>query len=249
MSPNPSNAEVVSFGHNLTATTHVLEKYQASVGGQVLAFGATEDLSIGTSTWLLLDYEMYNAYARYRITKTEDYSQSIQFGYFQTDPASLRYNMKAAWLNWMHGWHSASGYNFFLNFQVHYYIDEVKPFSMRRPRVWRDPTELVLSTLHEVPLANGFYLMGELGILGLARKHPILHTGSSLQWRSESWLVQMGYSMTAAFYALATPSQRRDLHQTLGLSNGENHGLGESFSNTIKRDFSIHPELVLQYFF
>lgn len=236
-----------SFGHNLSATTEVLKSKEVSAGLQVLAVGLSDQVSFGTSTWLLSDYNMYNGYVRYQFEKNEDYSQSIQVAFFQTMDSSRTYDMTALWAGWVHGWHTEKRYSFYLNAQFMYFFNERRPFSLRRPRIWRDPTEFIVTTLHEVELVNGFYLMGELGILGLVRKFPLIHTGASLQWRSQHWLFQFGYSLTGTTHGFGDRFSRFD--SGAYLSNGDRNGLGDSASEVVKRDFSVHPEITIQYVF
>lgn len=191
---------------------------------------------------------MYNLYLRYLLKKNESYSQALQASYYKTDGGSNTYRMEAGWLNWIHGWHFNSGYIFFLNAQFMYFVDETIPFSLRRPRVWRDPTEFNISTLHEVKLVHGFYLMGELGILGVVRKFPLIHSGASLQWRSNHWLIQIGYSTTATLAAIGGNRKYRQDVATY-ISNGDDHGLGDHLAQFIKYDYSLHPEVVIQWYY
>ncbi|MCJ8276275.1 MAG: hypothetical protein HRT44_02995 [Bdellovibrionales bacterium] len=246
---NISHAELqpIVFGHNLSATSHVLDPGNCSVGLLTVACGIAEDLAIGSSPWLFMDYNMYSFFARYRIEKTEDYEEVLQLGLFQTDSASRTYDMSAVWLYWIHGYDLAPHYNLFLNIQGAYYFNENRPFSLRRPRVWKDPTDWNFTTLHELTLVNGFYIMGEVGFLGVVRKYPQIHTGASIQWRSKRWLIQAGFTNTGTLQAYWSPSNRQDIAQSL--SNGRDHGLGDGSSDILKYDFSIHPEFVIQFYF
>jgi hypothetical protein len=188
---------------------------------------------------------MYNIYLRYKFSKSSTRSHAVQLGAFDTFQNSMStYMMSALWLTYIKGWHYDK-YNFFLNGQVMYFFEDSRPFSLRRPQLNSDPTELIVSSLHEIELRNGFFLMGEMGFLGLARRYAYLHTGASLQWRSQSWLVQFGFTNTGTLNAYFSPSSRSDmswLHYDTNYSPAER----KKFLNS---DFSMHPEFVLQYYF
>lgn len=238
----------VSFGHNLTATSHVMNEGGCTFGFQVAGCGVSEKLSLVTSPWLIGDYNSYNFFARYQYEKNEDRVEAVQLAVFKSFGGE--YDMFAAWLTWIRGYLIRPGYNLFLNVQFANYFEEERPFSLRRPRIWGTSTELSISTLHEVELVNGFYIQGEVGVLGVVRKYPLLHTGASMQWRSQRWLIQAGFSMTGTIHALFSPNRRFD--SAVLLSNGDDHKVessSEFITDFIKYDFSVHPEIAVQYFF
>ena len=155
--------------------------------------------------------------------------------------------MMGMWVDWIRGYRINRHYNLFFNIQFANYFQEEVPFSLRRPRLIGTSTELTLTTLHEVRLTKNFYMQAEAGLHGVVRKHPLLLTSVSFQSRRERWLWQFGFSVTSTFPSLVSPTNRFDSEQVL--RNGSDHKISDEFESFVRYDFSIHPELVLQYFF
>ncbi len=246
-----SEESLKTFGHSLSNTSSVLKSGQCSLGLQATACGLTDDLSIGSSPWLWLGYNMSNLFVRQRVAETEKTQHAFQLGLFKTFEVPVdrtTYDMEGLWLSYIQSFEIEDHYTLHINYIGNYYTNDRRPFSLRRPTVNRNPFQFNLSSLHEVKLSSGLFLLGELGVLGATEKYPHLHTGASLQVRAKSFLVHIGFTMTSTLTALFSPSARYDYHSEL-ISYEE--GLDYPFldEDLIKRDFSIHPEFALQYFF
>jgi len=239
----------------------MLLKDHCAAGFPVIACAPTDNLVIASSTWLAANYNMYSLWLRYRFAGGDtssatpspfppemSESQLLQLAYFQTFDSDRpgNYSMSALWLYYIWGI-PFDLYNLSVNVQLHYYFEEDAPFSLRRPRIEKDPTELVISTLHEVKLHGNWYMMGEVGLFSpFLRTYPLLHTGASLQWRPRSFLFQIGFSNTGTLDAYFSSANRRDFQF---MANGDDHGLGSGAKRYIKYDYAVHPEFVAQYYF
>jgi hypothetical protein len=265
-------AKYVDLGDNVTQTAYVLEKARCTFGSWAAGCGVTDKLMLITSPWLLTQYNMWNFWARLQVEKHESHESAVQLAYFKTydtgrnypvesNPGSPMagyycsntlscfngYEMEAAWLYWLSSERITRDYVFHWNFQVAYYWDDTKPFSLRRPQAWKTPWQVNLMSLHEVHMLGPYYLRGEVGFLGIDGKFPALHSGVALQYRKNSWSCQLG--ATASGYLNAWFTTGRFDYQAQALSNSRD-GLHQNFSDgQLIDDFSIHPEIFLQYTF
>jgi hypothetical protein len=253
-SPSPQPKESISWGHNVTASGRLLGNQRFSIGPQVLAYGAQPNLTLATSPWLAADYGMYSLFARLGVLKTAERQQLVQLAYFKTGlgeggEQQLRhyYQMESYWVTWVNRQRMNDHYDFTSNFGVKYYSDLSRPFSLRRPDLHNNPWQLQLSTLHEMEMARPFYLAAEIGTLYALQAQPYLHTGVTLQARTKSVLVQLGYSMTSTLLALTSPRERRDCQQSILQSGGTFHQ--HYTDDCYKYDYAIHPEFAAEYQF
>lgn len=274
VSPTP-DSKVVYSGHNVTQTAWVYPKGRCTFGTQLAGCGLTEKLTLATSPWLSYSYNMINANVRYQLSARDTLAKAVQLGYFRTyktgrklpaeaDPNSpiydsyycyyawnkscfTGYEMDAAWLYFAQSERVSSTYNLHWNVSVAYYWNDKKPFSLRRPQKGDSPWQVNLMTLHEFHMSGPWYLQGELGILGVQRKYPPFHSGASLSYRTKRWLAQFGFSATGSLDSWLARN-RRDYHsEALEYPNGLDEF--EYSDYAMRTDFSIHPELLIQYFF
>lgn len=237
--------DVVSFGHNLSATSNTLKGKNCAVGFPAIACRLSDDFMIASSTWLAWDYKMASLFLRYKIKEEGTATHAVQFSQFYADNESPFYSMSASWLHYIFTRRHKTGYTFHFNAIAAYYYAEDRPFSLRRPNVRKDPTDFSVTTLHEFNLLKHWYFMAEGGVLGFTRYYPNLHYGASMQWRNEDWLLQFGFTNTGPVSAIFS----RDRNDYYGLTNGNDHGVGKQFRDQLKHDFSVHPEIVVQYYF
>ena len=243
------------FGHNLAATTYLLEPWQCTLGLQAIGCGITKRWTLATVPWLYQNYNMYSVVNRIRLANSSSGGAwNLQFSYFKTFPKSQNpryitypYQMEAYWLQIIRSFPIAKHYRVYVNVHTNYYVDDKRPFSMRRPIIERNDGQLNISTLHEIALFRRWYLMAELGTLDLAQPSPYVHSGFSFGRSGETYEWHLGFSLTATPLALFNPRSRRDYQQELrDTESGFDQHLDRERA---KRDYAIHPEFALQFYF
>lgn len=243
------------MGHNVSATTYMLEKWQCTVGAQVAGCGLTENWTIGTVPWLYFNYNMASIVNRYRlITYPEGGNWTIQVAYFKTYPQARSekyitypYEMEAYWLQFIRMVPMAKHFRLYFNVATNYYANDKRPFSLRRPIEGRNQGQLNLTVLSEVALVQRWYMMAEIGGLDVAQRIPHFHAGASFGRSGYSYEWHLGFSFTSTPLSLFNPRSRRDYQQELrDTETGFNRHLDREKT---KRDYAIHPEFALQFFF
>lgn len=244
------------MGHNLSATTYKLDPMQCTLGVQVVGCGVTDNWMVGTVPWLYANYNMWSVVNRYRlITYPEGGAWSLQFAYFKTFPQTRSdkyitypYDMEAIWLQIIRSIPMAKHYRIYVNLHLNDYLNDHRPFSMRRPIPNANDAQVNLTTLHEVALVNRFFLLGELGLMEIAQPTwPHVHVGLSAGRSGYSYEWHLGFSLTSTPLALFNPRSRRDYQQEL---RDTQKGFDQELDREkTKRDYAIHPEFALQYFF
>lgn len=230
------------FGHNLSQTSVLLPAKSCTVGIQILACGISNRFSVGTSPWLLTDYSMPNVYLRFGLAESESSRLAYQFSYFKAERRNeyIGYDMEAVWNGFVYSSRIAPAAIAHLNFQVNYYANEVRPFSLRRRSTVNSPWQLNASMLLQADLGAGFFLLGELALLDFARPPFRFHSGASIGRRSGNWEWHGGYSITAAPRAWFSP-----VRVDLGYFPTDQ----QVTIDQLQADFSMHPEFSVQYFF
>jgi hypothetical protein len=250
-----ADERAMRFGHNLTATSDVLHRHQCTLGLQVTGCGLTDQMTVGLSTWMTLDYKIGNVGIRYRLSEDESGNVwAVQASYFKTyldvperEFAKRPYEMEAWWLMVIHTLKLAPHYRLHLNFHTNYYVDDEMPFSLRRPIPNRNNGQINLSSLHELELIQRWFIQAELGFLDLAQDQKYAHAGTSIGRSGTSYHWHLGYSMSTTLKALSSPTKRGDYQQELRETTAGYH----QSMNRVKarRDYGLHPEFSLQLFF
>lgn len=245
-------------GHNLTVTSDTLPAGHCSIGIPVTACGITDEFSLGISPWMYFDYNMWGVAARVLVSEDEEKNRfALQANYFKTyktredtaNPIALNYyQMEALWLMMIRTWNVSPHYRLHLNAHLNHYLDEKLPFSLRRPYMKPSPWQVNFSLLHEVDLAAGWFIYGEMGLLDLLRDPIHIHGGASLGKTFGGLSVRAGFSLTGTGSALFSPTSRRDYQQTLRFSSISGYESGMS-DQLVRYDYAIHPEFSLQYTF
>ncbi len=183
---------VMPLGHNVSATSYTLHSGNCTIGLQTLACGVSDQFSLGLSPWLAHDYNMFSLLARWRFFSDEENQKTIQIGYFKTyevrDESRMGYQMDLLWLYYIESFFLTPEATLHLNAQAMYYRDDTRPFSLRRPWVDRKPLQVNLTALNEVHISGGWYLNGELGILGVSQSNPQYLFAVTFEYRLKSWL-------------------------------------------------------------
>lgn len=245
-------------GHNLTATSDLLKPGSCAVGIDIAACGVNKKFTLGTSTWLLKDYNMLSVAGRFFLDQDSKHNRwGLQLNYFKTfnNPNVVNgeykrlgnYQMESFWLMLVRTLNIAKHFRMHLNFHVNYYWDQKYPFSLRRPSMNKTPWQLNATMLNEIDLIDGWFVFFEMGLLDFTRNPLHVHGGSSIGKVWDNFSFHIGASLTTAVEALDKPTVRNDYQQRLrGTREGYN---GDLDSDLVKYDYSIHPEFSLQYVF
>jgi hypothetical protein len=250
------------FGHNLSHTDYFPEN-SCSVGLQVVACGKKR-WAIGTSPFLISIYNMNNIYFLTRLGREiNGNKKTLQVAYFNTfseedidnpNNSSRRLNSKyqqhSVMAYYIYSQNVRDNYRLHWNTSVSYFFDDKQPFSLRRPTYHRRKYQLNFTTLHEVKMTEFMGIQGELGMIHLEDRYPRVHTGASLFFKSKHWLFQLGFTLTSTpdgLFVNPVEPNRFDYQQELRLNK---NGYNDPFDkNKIKEDFSMHPEIAIQYLF
>ena len=244
-----NKTSVGTFGHNLSPSTKKLEQYQATVGFYAMAMGLTDNIMIGTSPWIYSNYNMHNLVGQYNYTFSSKDELAFRGTYFKTYDVENKlneYKMEAISLHtiWGRKLEKKKKLNFVLGYM--YFYDETLPFSLRREPMNDNPYQFSTSVLFESQLDKSWGINLELGVLGVNYVYPQLITGASVTYQYKMIFMQIGMSATG------TPNSYFNTNRID--NNGmylDNYYSRSQYTNkeNARRDFSVHPEIQLQYFF
>ncbi|MCO5142083.1 MAG: hypothetical protein M9962_03220 [Oligoflexia bacterium] len=245
-------------GHNLSATSDLLEQGQCTLGLTLIACGIGSRVSLGTSSWMYYDYNMVSAALRILLSENEGDRWALQIDYFDTYkkrelnleglPTSV-YEMQALWLMLIRTYKFNEHYRLHVNLHTNYYFNEKLPFSLRRPYLKPVPVQVNATLLHEIQLVSDWYVLGEMGFLDLINKPIHIHSGASLgKSFGKHITAHIGFSLSSTFDALFSPVQRRDYQQILRYSDVEGYSSVKD-PYLVQYDYSLHPEFELQILF
>lgn len=231
-----ASANSFILGHNLGITTEVPKKGTATVGTYLIGYSPTESCHLGTSAWMAWNYNTYSLLGRCRLTEETSYfdSSALQLAYLKSDDSLGDFYRQEVGILWYAFENKINDiYTIYTTINYMYFWDETWPFSLRREPGNNQPWQISLSTLHQVrwTKSTGFHF--EFGILGLNYATPLIHNGYSVYTSGENYLIQLGVSMSAS------PNNFDRLYEKTELAGTK----AESY------DFSVHPEVQLQYFF
>jgi hypothetical protein len=136
----------------------------------------------------------------------------------------------------------------YVSLKYSYFYNDDMPYSIRMDPGSDDiRDQWDFSALTAVPIPGSDFLWNfEVGGLGLNYLQPYLQLGSSIAYKSESWLIQVGASYTARFNELSQSTAwspgRYDSRVHYSESTGENYYF--RYLQT-----ALHPEIQLQFFF
>jgi hypothetical protein len=242
----------LSIGHNLTSNSRTLERDQWSLGTLYLGYGVTDELSVGVSPFLLLNYQMANFLLRHGLQISDRTRLGFDFSYFKTFggrfedvtycPPGSDFDGNGCFIQKRH----RSGFSmeatavkvtlshlvtesYRMNFTLShfYYFNEEMPFSFRMDPANSDPYAVNLTSLHELRVSQHFFINLEAGFWGLNYQYPYYHAGLTLNLQSEYILFSVGASTT---FSPSFPAER-----------------ARRFAGYDSRS-SLHPELQIQIF-
>jgi hypothetical protein len=239
-----SNERIVNVGHNLSPAANQLAAGQLTMGGYFSGYGISESVMVGTSPWLASHYNMYSGFLQARSRLTGSSSLAMRFGYMRTfegpNLLDTDFQMEAASASVVYGVNVNSRVRLHLNATIYYFLEETFPFSIRREPGTDDPYQHSVSLLVESQLTRHWRINGEVGVLGLSYLYPQLISGGSLGYQNGGWYTQLGFSVTGTPRAYFS-SAKADIPIV---------DLNDPFDREqMKYDFSIHPEVQLQYYF
>lgn len=224
------------IGHNLGITTDVPEKGTATFGSYIAGYSFSDDCIVGTNTWMAWNYNSYSLIGRCKIFSETKYvdESTIQLAYIKSDRSLgkfYRQDVALAWWAFKNKFNDL--YTVFTTINYMYFWDETLPFSLRREPGNGQPYQFSLTTLHQVRLTESLGFHFELGILGLNYSRPLSHSGYSIYKKWDSFFLQAGMSISAS---------ANNMDRLYSKTNASNMA-PESY------DYSMHPEIQLQYFF
>lgn len=237
---NSTNSKSIFFGHLLTPTSELPKKDVLTLGTHIMGYSLNDNLLLGSSSFLLIFYNSPNLYLKYGDDFNKKHKWAIQFNYLKSSDAYIlgpkKYAMEANMLWGVWSYEVTDFYTLHTSVNYMYFFNEGNPHSLRREPFKDQPSQFSLSTLHDIKVSKNFGLASEIGILGINYEIPNLHGGFTVRYVDTNILIQIGLS-----YDLHLPgiSFDREAYQatnpTLGISN--------------RKEFILHPEIALQYFF
>jgi len=237
---NIKKRKSVFLGHLLTPTTYLPPKKTITAGTHVAAYSFTDDLMVGTSSFLLLFYNSPNIYVKYAKQISKKQRWSTQITYLKSDLSldffNTAYFMEAAmgWATWSYDVTPFYTFNASLNYM--YFMNEGKPHSLRREPFNDQPFQFSLTTLHDVRVSERYALASELGVLGINYEIPNIHGAVSFRYMRDNYFIQFGVSFDAHVFTGGFDTRNY-------ISN--NPTLDASHTD----EFVIHPEAAFHYFF
>lgn len=247
----------LSLGHNLSTNNRTLRKGQWSLGTLYAGYGLTDNWTVGTSTFVTLQFEMFNLMSRYKIPLSSTQTLGFDVAYFKTfggkayqykycsefqqveesfvctweSTSPVGYDgflMEAISSKLTYSQQMSSRYRFNTTLSYFYYFDDRMPFSFRMDPANSDPFTVNLTSLNEIKLSEKLYLNLEGGFWGLNYEYLYYHTGISLGIQNKQGLVAIGVSTT---FSPTFPKEQ-----------------AKQFVSYDSRQ-SIHPEIQMQLFF
>lgn len=226
-------------GHSLTQTSYTLPKGKWMVGTFALGYGISNNITLGTSPWLLIFYNMPNLLLRTKKEISSSSAVGLHVGYMKTaEYLRNEYSMELLYGNLI--------YSFVVNkrLRTHFqanlmnFMAEERPFSIRVGQPTLE-TQISLSNVSEIVLykkKNHEFGMGlEAGYLGVNESRPYLHGGLSIYRKTKDLFLQIGLSLSAS--------------NNVGLSDFSYVGRRNLPPGGDFREILTHPEVQVQYYF
>lgn len=223
------------IGHNLSPSTEQMTARSWTVGTYLIAYAPTDSCLFGMNPWITWNYNSYNVVGRCRLMNQTKWFEemNLQGAYLQSDHSlGDAYRQRVGILWWTVKHTFTDYYTLYTTLNFMHFWDETIPFSLRRDPGNDQPYQFSLTTLHRVRWTETLGFAFEFGALGLNYHTPLVHNGYSLVKTGKNYLAQAGFSMSAV------PNDVDRLNsRTLTRRQGPGY------------DFTLHPELQLQYYF
>lgn len=226
-------------GHSLTQTSYTLPEGKWMLGTFALGYGLTDDVTLGTSPWLLTLYNMPNVVLRMKKALSTSTAIGAHTGYMKTQEYLQNfYKMEAFYGNLIFSHVFSKNLRTHIQLNAMYFKDDEKPFSIRVENP-TTPVQISLSAVNEIiayKKASIEYGLGlEVGVLGMNEELPYYHGGLSVYRKVKDLFIQVGLSVSATTNVSTSDFQY--------VSQG-NLPSGDEF-----REIMTHPEIQIQYYF
>ncbi len=233
----------ILLGHNLAPTTEIPRQGTVSLGSYLLSYSPSDRLMIGSCSWMAWNYNSLSLIARYRLLEKSSWFENLNLqGAYIKSVRSLgtKYiqDIGIIWATTEHRLNEV--YSIFVSINGMQFWDETKPFSFRREPYNDQSFQFSLSTLHRLKWSRHWGASFEIGSLGFNYVHPMMIFGTSLNYLSHHFAIQMGFSFIARL-----PSS--DNSQESNYNSYYDTRSGRSLENTAP--YSYHPEIQAQVFF
>ena len=231
------------LGHNLTPTSNTLNAGQTMIGTYAIAYGFTDSLTVGTSPWLIVQYNMPAISVKYAFPVNEVITRlQIEQLYLKTfDFGWDRYKQESIWTRITASHRFDEHYTLHVNYGFQYFWDDTVAFSMRPTPVHHTPVTMSFSTLSEISFTDQFGIFAEAGILGLNYSNKYLQVGLSGFWKWSTGYIQLGvsrsYEIGPEYTTLA------DYTEWTNMYGVDRHSIFKYTRNP------FHPELQLEFLF
>jgi|GEM_PF-1899576 len=235
-----TSGKSVFLGHLLSPTTYTPKKNTYTLGSHIMGYSPSDNLLVGTSSFLLLFYNSPNIYIKYAKQKSKRQRWATQLIYLKSDLRaeffSTGYFMETimGWFMWSYD--VTSFYTVHANVNYMYFFNEGRPHSFRREPFNNDAFQISFSTLHDIKISEKYSLASEIGVLGASYRMPNLHGAVSFRYTGKNYFIQAGYSFDS--HILEGSFDRNDYIEN-------NQTLGPDHTN----GFVTHPEVAFHYFF
>jgi len=197
-------------GHNLSATSKTLKHRQTSVGTYTIAHGLTDTMTLATSPWLAIAYNMPMVLLRNRFPIHHGSLEAIAIdvAYFKTvgNKTDLLFIQESLFLRGITTLNVSSFWDTHINLGYQYFFDYTRPYSLKPdsfllgPNSSEGPHTLSFSSLNDFAITKKVGVNIELGILGLNYTLPFWHLGGSAYYNTNNWYFQAGYSYSWRTY-------------------------------------------------
>jgi hypothetical protein len=244
------------LGHNLNPTSAVLNQGEASVGTYAISYGLSDSLTVSTSPWIDLNYNMPMADLKFGIPLELGIVKrlSIETIYFKTVPFLFNLYVQTSTMERLT---TTLQFEDFKNYRLHVTLNYQHfwtydiPYSLRMlPNSTTDtciPGKIgycgprdtwSFGLLHQFDLNENWGMFVETGLLGFNYSNPYTHVGLSVFYITRGLLAQLGLSysrsLSAVHAAFQTPSAANSKTLVQGVKDGGNFDLA-------------HPEIQLQF--
>jgi hypothetical protein len=227
------------LGHSLSQTAYTLPKGSSMVGSFAVGFGVTDNITLGTSPWLLTLYNMPNLVVRTKQSLGTSTALGLHVGYMKTEEYLLnRYKMEAFYSNLILSHVFSSNLRSHFQINAMFFRNDELPFSIRVDGA-ENPLQISASVVNELSLiksGNSEFGIGiEGGVIGVNENLPYLHGGLSVYKKIDNAFVQLGVSLSA------TPN--------VTIADFRLVGSGGDLPPGEQRAIRTHPEVQIQYYF
>lgn len=220
---NVQNSFAKDWGHLVTGTTDTLNQSQTTIGTHLLAFGATDRITIGVVPLTYLGYQMHGVGTRINILKSEAYNLASDVFYFDSlDAESSSPFEQTSWSYKLNNKiRFAQNFSLYITLGYQYFINDESPFSLRPDPQGRfitfasktrseyelkqasftndprDPSTTSITLMPSIRTGRHSFINLEYGIVGTNYDYPLRHVGMSINFEQDRSDWSLGLSKTS----------------------------------------------------